>query len=224
MPDLYKDKIPWIMPYVAGRKVLDLGCVRHDLKETEKADWLHGHLKQQAKYLVGVDYLEEETAALRARGYNVLHANVETMDLGDEFEVIVAGDLIEHLNNFGMFLDRVSAHLAPEGTFLLTTPNPINPMRFFQVLFLGRTLSNREHTCWFTPEVLGQLLRRYNLEIVQVAYVDDTYQYYKHIVKWWPFLALNFLACRLRRQFAETLCFAIRKIRPSPSVTGNSAG
>ncbi len=210
---LLKDKLDWIVPFVRGRKVLDLGCVRHSLEETEKPGWLHGVIRAEAGSLLGVDYLQDAVARLRERGFNVVCANVETMELGDRFDVIVAGDLIEHLNNFGNFLDRVRDHLADGGVALVTTPNPVNPLRFISVLFRGAAGANPEHTCWFTEEVLQQLVARHGLMVAEVAYVDDSYQYYAGW-QWWPFLALNWLLVRVRHRFAETLCVHIRARQP----------
>jgi 2-polyprenyl-3-methyl-5-hydroxy-6-metoxy-1,4-benzoquinol methylase len=207
---LIKDKLDWIIPFVHGRKVLDLGCVRHSIEETEKPDWLHGVIRANAQTVLGVDYLEDAVARLRERGFSIVCANVETMDIGDRFQVIVAGDLIEHLNNFGLFLDRVRAHLSDDGIALITTPNPVNPLRFVSVLFRGEADANPEHTCWFTRQVLQQLVERYGLEISETAYVDDSYQYYSGW-KWWPFVVLNWLLVRVRNQFAETLCVVVRK-------------
>ena len=208
---LYKDKIPWVRRFIAGKKVLDLGCVRHNIEETEKDDWLHGIIVNEAASVIGVDYLEKEVEELNKKGFNVVCANVETMDLNDRYELIVAGDLIEHLNNFGLFLERVRSHLQPDGTFILTTPNPVNLMRFFSVLLRGKAGANPEHTCWFTEQVLSQLVDRYDMFIDEIDYVDDTYQYYnKNNIKWWPFLILNYLATRIRHQFAETICVSIK--------------
>lgn len=209
---LYRDKIPWVKQFVGGKKVLDLGCVRHDIDETYKDIWLHGIIRQQAKSVLGVDYLENEIEELKKRGFNVVCANVETMELNDTFDVVVAGDIIEHLNNFGMFLERVKAHMKPDGIFLITTPNPVNFMRFMSVLQRGDAGANPEHTCWFTERVLRQLLDRYGMFIETVDYIDDTYQYYKRSSRlWWPFLALNYLLVRIRNPLAETIAVVVRK-------------
>ncbi len=212
---LYRDKIEWVKKYVAGKKVLDLGCVRHNIEETEKDDWLHGVIVKEADNVTGVDYLEKEVEELNKKGFNIVCANVETMDLNEQYELIVAGDLIEHLNNFGLFLERVRCHLQSDGTFILTTPNPINIMRFFGVLFKGEVGVNFEHTCWFTMKVLQQLVERYGMYIDEVSYVDDTYQYYsKGDFKWWPFLFLNYCATKIRPQLAETICISIKLRSP----------
>jgi 2-polyprenyl-3-methyl-5-hydroxy-6-metoxy-1,4-benzoquinol methylase len=211
---VFKDKLDWIIPLVRGRKVLDLGCVRHAIEETEKAGWLHGEIRAVARSVRGVDYLADAVARLRERGYDVVCANVETMDLGDRYEVVVAGDLIEHLDNVGNFLERVRGHLDDGGVALLTTPNPVNPLRFVSVLLRGEAGANAEHTCWFTEQVLRQLVARHGMVVGEVAYVDDSAQYYGGW-KWLPFVWLNALLVRLRPAFAETLCVAIRACPPA---------
>ena len=210
MPQLYKDKIDWILPKVKGKKVLDLGCVRHELTEIDKSDWLHGLIRDNAASVLGVDYLENAIKVMQEKGYNVTCANVETMSLDDRFELIVAGDLIEHLSNFGMFLERVGEHLLPGGEFLLTTPNPVNFLRFSHVLFAGKAGANPEHTCWFTNQVLVQLARRYSFEVAETAYIDDSAQYYNKL-KWKPFLWINTLVCKFRPEAAETIGMVLRK-------------
>jgi len=208
---LYRNKNQWILPRVKDRKVLDLGCVRHNLEETERQGWLHGEIHQRADHVLGVDYLQEETEALRRKGYNVVCANVESMQVNDTFDVIVAGDIIEHLSDFRGFLESVAKHMRGDSVFLVSTPNPLTLIRFLRLLLSGKVGANKEHTCWFTEKVLRQLLKRFGLKIKSISYVDDIYQYYnkpRHII-WWPSLLINFLLCRLRPQIAETLCFEI---------------
>ncbi len=199
----------WIMKFVIGKSVLDLGCVRHTVEETGKPDWLHGEIRKVAQRVVGVDYLQQPVLQLRQEGYEVVCADVEVMDIQERFDAVVAGDLIEHLNNSGKFIERVKEHLNPEGVFLLTTPNPVNPLRFISVLLRGQVGANSEHTCWFTEQVLRQLFDRYNFEVIDVHYVDDSYQYYRNW-KWMPFLPINYLFSKLRPHFSETLCMAFR--------------
>jgi len=229
---LYRSKLHWIAGYVEGKDVLDLGCVCHELDITDPP-WLHGFLKHRARRVVGVDILPEPIAELERRGYDVLCADVETMDLGRHFDVVVAGDIIEHLSNPGQFLQRVGAHLKPGGVFLVATPNPLNPIRLLRLLTGGRDLANREHTCWFTEKVLRQLAARYGFEPVDASYADDTRYYYRiwphlkprggplrrawrrtrTLIKrlcWRPWIWLTSLACLVRPRFAETLCMAFR--------------
>jgi len=208
---LYHSKNRWILPRVCDKKVLDLGCVRHNLEETKKEGWLHGEIVKRASEVLGVDYLENEITELKNKGFNVTWANVENMDFNETFEVIVGGDIIEHLTNFEGFLTSVRKHMAPGSVFLISTPNPVTPLRLLRLFLSGKVSANKEHTCWFTEKVLRQLLKRFGFQIKSCAYVDDVYQYYrkpKHVLLW-PFMAIFFLLCFIRPQTAETLCFEI---------------
>ena len=206
----YRHKKEWITPYIQGKKVLDLGCVSHSLEETKREDWLHGILCSSAASVLGVDYLEDEVNALREQGYNVICADVETLNLGEKFEVIVAGDLLEHLTNIGDFLGAIKRHLLEDGQLIITTPNPIHFLRFVILFVTGKVGANPEHTCWFTGNVLRQLVHRYGFNVLEEAFVDDSYQY--HSFRSWlgPFLIFNYLLCLVRPQFSETLCFALQ--------------
>ena len=109
-------RIKAIVPYVIGKKVLDLGCVQHSLEKATRDDWLHGILSQYAGCILGVDILEKEVEKIKKMGYNVVCADVEKMDLPEkDFDVIVAGELIEHLANPGLFLENCRKHLKDGG-------------------------------------------------------------------------------------------------------------
>jgi 2-polyprenyl-3-methyl-5-hydroxy-6-metoxy-1,4-benzoquinol methylase len=208
----YKSKKDWIIPYVTGKKVLDLGCVQHSLDHTKKSDWLHGIIKTHAKSVLGVDYLKDEVSALVGQGYNMVCENVETMQLQDTFEIIVAGDIIEHLSNCGQFMERVCEHLTQDGLFLVSTPNPITFLRFMRWLLLGRVSPNKEHTCWFTADVLGVLAERYGLEVVNVSYIDLSRAYWSvYPVFLWPLLALNYFLCWVGPHLCDAIGIVLRK-------------
>src|SRR3954453_15447521 len=92
------DRFEIIQNYVRpDRDVMDLGCVdsrpaRHDAaaRFEYKANLLHKRLPGVNKNEVGGDIDPEGTKVLNAAGYNVIVADVETMDLGRQFDTIVA--------------------------------------------------------------------------------------------------------------------------------------
>lgn len=234
---VYRSKLDWIGRFVhgeggGGQTVLDLGCVCHDLDQTA-VPWLHGFLVHRAERVLGVDYLPDEIQRMRQEGYDVVCANVEEMDLQETFDVIVAGDIIEHLGNVSRFIERVRAHLIPGGVFLVTTPNPITWVRFLRILLKSHAGGNREHTCWFTAKVLRQLVGGCGLELVEEAFVDDTklfYPWFKQqkscsparrvlrnmgrffsmLLIWRPAVLAQSILCRFRPRLSETICMAFR--------------
>jgi SAM-dependent methyltransferase len=165
----YVGKLDFVRQRVKGKNVLDIGCVQHSLDRCLKSPekWLHNTVRDNAKSVLGVDILEQEVAELQKRGYNIIVADATTMRLDHKFEVVVCGDIIEHLTNPGMLLETVAYHLQNDGTSLVTTPNALAADRFFNVALNGWTGVNPEHTCWFCPQTLFQLVERCGL------YVDD---------------------------------------------------
>lgn len=207
----YRCKTEWVGKYIRGKRVLDLGCVDHSLNRTIGQPWLHGFIARNAASVVGVDTLPDQVAEMNRRGFTAICADVETMDLGERFDVIVAGDIIEHLSNPGALIRQAVLHLAPSGMILITTPNPVTFVRFFQQLVLDRLDVNSEHTCWFSQEVVKELARRYGLRIVDKAYVDDLYVYYRQrSILWRPIIGAHYLFSLIRPQMSETLCFALQ--------------
>ena len=168
----YEYRIREILKYVKGKKVLDLGCVQHSSEKANAEDWLHKILAKHASYILGVDILEDEVKKLRDMGYNVVAADVEKMDLPEkDFDVIVAGELIEHLSNPGLFLENCRKHLRDGGLLIITTPNP------FCFLFVRKSIVNNlkinpEHVAWYDEITLKQLLERYKFEPVEIKYLE----------------------------------------------------
>src|ERR1035437_6095364 len=95
----------FIAALAKGKRVLDIGCVNHTLSTRNQSHWLHGLLRQQAAYLVGLDYESEPIEALRKEGYNVLCADATAFNLHEQFDLVIAGEIIEHLTCPGKILE-----------------------------------------------------------------------------------------------------------------------
>lgn len=159
----------FILGYARGKEVLDVGVVQHDVATYERPEWLHRHVAREAAYCMGIDYLEEGVQFLQSKGFNVVKANAEEFDLGRTFDVVIAGEIIEHVNNVGAFLTAVRRHLKPGGRLVITTPNPW----FFGhgwECFFDDPAENPEHTAWFSIGMLRELLRRHAYAVERVLY------------------------------------------------------
>lgn len=170
---LTDSKFDRILQLATGKDVLDCGCVGSRLEDPSGvAATSHYQIARVARRCVGVDIVADEVAKRRDAGYDVRVANVETMDLGETFDVVVAADLIEHLSNAGSFLDRAAAHLRDDGLLCLVTPNLWSANTVLKSLAGLRVAVNAEHTCWYDPVTLVQLLRRHNFEPVEWYWQD----------------------------------------------------
>ena len=164
------ERFKLIKPYIENKTVLDIGCCgsRYKLE-----GWLHLNIKKSSKNVFGIDKSKECIEFLREKGYDVEVANAENFNLNQKFEVIVAGELIEHLSNFQGFLNSVRKHLKEDGLLILSTPNMFY---FREILFLilkGYPTVNPEHTCWFDEVTLQQLLGRFGFSVEKIMYTTE---------------------------------------------------
>lgn len=167
------DKEQYILDACRGKSVLDLGCVRHRACfAKDDPHWLHGGIAKVARRCLGVDYLRDEVAALKALGFDVVWGDVtRPLDVRERFEVIVAGDLIEHLTNFEGFFANCERLLEPQGRLILTTPNPFYAEGFHYAAIKGRVLVNPEHTCWIDPQTMLQLVTRFGFVVQEIHFM-----------------------------------------------------
>jgi 2-polyprenyl-3-methyl-5-hydroxy-6-metoxy-1,4-benzoquinol methylase len=175
--DFKKDAIlSNIFPYIKDKTVLDVGCVEHNIENMNKDRiWVHGFLKKWSKSLKGIDILKADILKLKKMKYDVYLKSAEDFNFKNlKFDVIFAGELIEHLSNPGLFLQRCRKHLKRNGKLILTTPNAFCVYRLLYILknFSNDPIVNDEHTCWYSPKVIKQLLQRYDFEIEKMIFVD----------------------------------------------------
>ena len=170
-------KDDFIVDLCRGARVLDIGCIDHSLAVALALgdSWLHHRISRASNATIGLDLLEHEANALNARGYDIRAGNAENFDLGADFDVIVAGDLIEHLSNIGGFLASVRRHMRPDSIFVVTTPNPFNLEHTARVLVVNRILVHDQHTTWIDPAVAWELVTRHGFEIVDFRWVGTRF-------------------------------------------------
>lgn len=85
------------------------------------------------------------------------------------FDTVVAGDIIEHIEDTGGFFRSVKRYLKPGGVFVVTTPNPWFALRFAEAL-RGRVYENPDHTCWYSMGTLCEMLQRHGFEVERLEY------------------------------------------------------
>ena len=158
-----------------GRRVAHVGFV-DELAESKLAAgvWLHERLQDAASSLVGLDADEDGVAWARGEGFeaHVVDAQsakaVEALRL-EPFDVVVAGEIVEHLDAPGPFLRAMRALVGAEGLLVLTTPNAYRVLNFLAP-FSGSELVHPDHTAWHSPQTLRTLLERSGWRVERIAY------------------------------------------------------
>lgn len=169
-----------IAPLVKEGKVLDMGVVesRRGRRDTESqlerhhSNLLFRQICELNNECMGVDIDGEGIELLKSQGFNATTADVVTMDLEQQFDAIIAGEIIEHLPNVGQFLENMHRHLTETGTLLITTPNPFYSKQAFKIWRYNSPQVHEEHTCWFDPITLCNLCRMSGLDPYAVYWVQ----------------------------------------------------
>ncbi|MDP9225761.1 MAG: class I SAM-dependent methyltransferase [Actinomycetota bacterium] len=148
-----------------------MGQTYFDVLADRKGKWMHPdehlHLRvaKVANEIVGVDTDTDTLALLKKQpnvGTLINHdaEKLEDLPVGGEFDVIVAGELIEHLSNPGRMLEGARRWVAGDGRLILTTPNAFS-LKFFLHNTLRRTdINSYDHAVMFSTSTLTELLSR----------------------------------------------------------------
>ena len=168
------------METCCGKRVLHLGCADYPLTE-EKVSMgalLYSEIAKVAQVQIGVDNSVEGIELLRRYGYKNLYvADAESIlecvpNEDQHFDVVIAGEIIEHLSNPGLFLDSVKAALGKGGELVLTTVNAYCLFRFVWYLgHLGVEYVHPDHVYYFSVSTLKRLAARH-------GYVVDDLKFY----------------------------------------------
>jgi 2-polyprenyl-3-methyl-5-hydroxy-6-metoxy-1,4-benzoquinol methylase len=195
---------------VEGKKVLDIGCVNHEAISQNSEFWLHKFVKKYAKNLIGMDYNKEEVEKLKKMGYKVFFGDAQDFKFEEKFDVIIAGELIEHLPNPGNFLQCCKNSITESGIIVLTTPNAFSIRNILRGILLGRVPTNDEHTCWFTPITLKRLCEINGLYISEGYYFLDPLGSTNSTRKKY---VIERIASAFRKEYAPNILLVIRKYR-----------
>ena len=152
-----------------GNRVLDVGC---------SSGYLARPLAERGNTIVGLELDPEAARAAEEFCELVLVGDVETMDLPLEpgsFDVVLGGDVIEHLRDPAAALARLRPLLRPGGRVVLSTPNVANWAIRLSLLsgrwrYTDRGILDRSHTHLFTRATLAETLERAGYRVERIDF------------------------------------------------------
>ena len=200
-----------IKEFCTGRKVLHLGCTNYPYtKEAIESDMLlHFELERICSDLWGLDGDVTGIEILRSQGSDQLLTgdleNLAEVPIDSTFDVIVAGEMIEHLNNPGLFLNGIKRFMNSKSVLLLTTINAYCSMRFFYYGARGRRGKaepvHPDHVAYYSYSTLKLLLERHDLRLDRFLYYDLGYEHRPHVR--WFLKIVNDVTVRFVPQWAD---------------------
>ncbi len=198
-----RDRIGAIAAMLEGKRVLNVGCTgaRPDSTPGEEALQRHTRIANAGSDCLGLDLDAEGVEELNRRGYEAVVADACTCDLGERFEFIVAGEIIEHVADPGALLRNMAQHLEPGGTLAVSTPNPFCTMWTWKILKYGHPCVHPEHTAWYDPVTLMEMSGRNGLTPQRLLWVQERRG-----------LDLRFLPRLLRHHFSEGFILVLNSV------------
>ncbi|MFI2202785.1 class I SAM-dependent methyltransferase [Streptomyces sp. NPDC020192] len=162
------DRDALLLNLCAGRRVLHVGCADSPLtaERLEKGSLLHAKLLRVASEVHGVDVDLAGVELLRDRlGGEYSVADVaDPKDRGDlvKFrpEIVLAGDVIEHVRDAASFLRGIVSLMREAGDgveLILSTPNGLAAKNLINTL-AGLEIIHPDHVYVFTPASLARLV------------------------------------------------------------------
>jgi 2-polyprenyl-3-methyl-5-hydroxy-6-metoxy-1,4-benzoquinol methylase len=143
------NRVEYLVIATRGKIVLDLGA----------SGPMAESLQRIAKEYHGVDC--QSNPAIK-NFYQVDFDRVDDLPDIPNLDIIIAGEILEHLSNAGHFLDMVHKLQKP---VILTTPNAFSEAGN-QQLTRGYECVNREHVCWYSYHTLKVLVERHRFKIL----------------------------------------------------------
>lgn len=169
------DRADYLSKLCSDSTILHLGFADaiHYSQALDEGRHLHAVLKKATspEKIYGVDINTAKVSYFRDlwNDENLIVGSVEKLEelpLDQKFDFIVAGELIEHLNNPGLMLTGIQRFMRPDTRLVITTPNALGLK--FQMHALARNdRSHADHCVMFSFSTLNTLLKRHQLEPIR---------------------------------------------------------
>jgi 2-polyprenyl-3-methyl-5-hydroxy-6-metoxy-1,4-benzoquinol methylase len=159
--------VAWMRNRKPGR-VLDVGCGDGTLA---------AYLRACGHEVVGIDAKASERAEENLDAF--VQADLDhgiPMEVGGEFDIVLAADILEHLREPGDLLEEMRGVLAPGGTMLVSVPNighwyPRVRIAIGKFDYDRRGTLDRTHLRFFTRASFERLVENHGLRVKRRHYV-----------------------------------------------------
>jgi SAM-dependent methyltransferase len=211
-------RLDFIREVCKGKKVLHLGCTNYPYtREAIDSDMLlHFELEKIADKVYGFDYDQAGLDILSEHGtadlYRADLQKLEDVELNETFDVIIAGEMIEHLNNPGLFLEGIKRFMNEKTLLVITTINAYCGMRFWIYGLRGKKGSvepvHPDHVAYYSYSTLGLLLARHDLQTEKFMFYDLGKEHRQH--NRWILNFINDVCVTIAPQWADGIIAVCR--------------
>jgi hypothetical protein len=171
------DRIKYIVSACADRRVLDLGAMDETAWKSKRGrgTWLHEEIARVARGVEGVDNsaMVPQDGLATAENALIRRGDIEDLgrlitELGEVPDIVVAGELIEHMENPLRFLRSFAQLPRLAGReLMLSTPNA-TALHNFLIGLARRESTHHDHLCILSYKTLTTLCRRAGFSTWQI--------------------------------------------------------
>lgn len=170
------DRLLFLEKQVVNKVVFDLGALDETAYQAKKsiANWLHARLSRSAKTVIGVDNspLIPDEGIETAHNARIVRANIfDLREMVEQYgtpDIIVAGELIEHLPDTSSFLASMKTSSFLGGVELVvTTPNACCWHNLL-IGLAGRESMHKDHLHVYSYKTMRTIFERngFNIESI----------------------------------------------------------
>lgn len=155
------DRVDYILKQCQGKTVLDIGCAGTDGQAT-----LFKAIRKVAKEAWGLDSQECQESLTFSCDVDRLGPELDGLPIGYEqsFDLVVAGEVLEHLSNPGAFLATLSSRWS-QSQLIITVPNALSHVGLNHAR-KGIEHVNIDHVAWYSWRTLKTLVERCGYRVV----------------------------------------------------------
>ncbi len=205
------DRVSFIKQASRGKKVLHLGCTNYPYTQDsiEQEMLLHFDLEKIADEIYGFDFDQAGLDILEKNGSkNMFQADLEKLDdvkLDTTFDVIIAGEMIEHLNNPGLFLQGIKRFMNADTELVITTINAYSAMRFAMYGLRGKGGEvepvHPDHVAYYSYKTLKLVVERNDLELKNFCFYEVGKEHRVHLR--WYYKLINDVSVKFSPQMSD---------------------
>lgn len=171
------DRLDFICSLAEGKSVFDLGALDETALDAklESDSWLHARLCASARSIIGIDNSPKlpPEGMPTFNGGSIIHADIFNLEPVVERhgtpDVIVAGEIIEHLPNTSAFLSSLKRNTALRGVdFVFSTPNACCWHNAI-VGLAKRESMHQDHLQIYSYKTLRTLFARADVDLIELV-------------------------------------------------------
>tara|TARA_A100001015_G_scaffold319315_1_gene441823 strand:- start:1240 stop:1857 length:618 start_codon:yes stop_codon:yes gene_type:complete len=161
-----------------NKKILDIGCTDMPTISVKKRDFLHKIIVDSAgkkNSVLGIDINIEKINKMNAAGFNCRYDDITNSKLEDKYDLIIAGEIIEHIEKQNLFIKGLKNALSNNGKIYISTPNPNGAMSVVGYWLTANEGGGEGHVIWQSPKTIKLLCKNYGLKLSKTYHCDWDY-------------------------------------------------